>query len=114
AWFNYSLSERTDAVNDFQELPPMSGLPVEVESAGVHTLWAGASCGGYCDVAPKSELLELVTVAFDGPGGRVEPTTYPGSESYRIDGVRHGKAVWLVDFPEAGTYVIERVNEGAG
>ena len=114
AWVAYALSDQTHAVNDFTRLPPRSGMPVAVEERGLHTVWASAACGGLCDVPPLAELHELVTLGFDGPSGMVRPGPFPGESSYYVGGDRRGTAAWVVEFPEAGTYELERENRGVG
>lgn len=114
AWFNWALDDQTREVNSFSALPPRTGIPVEVEEAGTYTIWAAAACGGLCDVPPLEDLYEFLTLGFEGPSGMVRPVPFPGQQSYRLNGAQHGSAAWLVEFDEPGTYVVERLNEGAG
>lgn len=114
AWFNYAWSDQTNAINQFQRLPPRSGLPVEVKTAGTYTVWAGAACGGYCDIPPKSDFYELMVLGFEGPDGMIRPEPFKGNARYRVSGSRHGMAVWLVDFDQPGIYTLERQNQGVG
>lgn len=115
AWFNWALDDQSRDVREFIQLPPRSGIPVEIAEPGVYTVWGAAACGGLCDVPPVDEMQELIVLTLESPSGQVvEPRPFPGSDSYRIDGANHGKAVWLVDVPEAGTYQVERRNLGVG
>ncbi|MBK5224096.1 MAG: hypothetical protein JJE52_14725 [Acidimicrobiia bacterium] len=115
AWFNYALSDQTNEINQFQRLPPQSGIPFEVDEAGTYTVWASAACGGRCPVPALDDLYELMVLGFEAPSGTmVRPEPYPGEQKYRISGDRHGKAAWIVEFDETGTYVLERRNLGVG
>lgn len=112
AWFNYAWSDQANEIASFTQLPPRSGLPVEVAHAGEYTIWAGAACSGYCQVPPKEELLELMVLGFEGPEGMIRPEPFPGELKYRVSGTRFGQAAWTINFPEAGTYTLERRNLG--
>lgn len=112
AWFNYAWSDQSNEIASFIRLPPRSGLPVEVPSAGEYTIWAGAACSGYCQVPPKEELLELMVLGFEDPEGMIRPEPFPGEVKYRVSGTRFGTAVWTVNFPQAGSYELERRNLG--
>jgi hypothetical protein len=115
AWFNWALDDQSRHVQDFTRLPPRSGIPVEIAEPGTYTVWAGAACGGLCDIPPLDEMRELIVLSLESPSGEVvEPTPFPGSDSYRLDGANHGKALWLIEIPEAGTYQVERRNLGVG
>lgn len=116
-WFAYALGEQGRHVDSFITLPPQSGLPVEVPEPGVYTLWASAIAGGYVGTPPVQELLDTLTVAFEGPVDsedptRVEPVPMDDPVRYRVDGQNFGVGVWTVEFDEAGTYELERINTG--
>lgn len=117
AWFAYALGEQGRHVESFITLPPQSGFMVEVPDAGVYTLWASAISGGYVGTPSVDELLETMTVGFDGPVDsadpvRVDPVPMEDPVRYRVDGQNYGVGVWTVEFDEAGTYELERVNTG--
>lgn len=114
AWFNWALDDQTRTVNRFERLPPRSDVPVEIESAGTYTIWAGAGCNGLCDPPPAEEMHETMVLGFHRDGEVVRPEPYPGEQSYRLNSTQHGYAAWLVEFDEPGTYVLERRNLGSG
>jgi hypothetical protein len=114
AWFNWALDDQTRTVNAMQRLPPRTGIPIEVAEAGTYTIWAGAGCGGFCDVPPLSELYEYMALGFENEAGMIRPEPFPGQQRYRLNGEQHGTAAWLVEFEEPGTYVVERLNSGTG
>lgn len=117
AWFAYALGEQGRHVESFITLPPQSGFTVDVPDAGTYTLWASAISGGYVGTPPVDELLETLTVGFDGPVDatdpvRVDPVPLDDPVRYRVDGQNYGVGVWTVEFDRAGTYELERVNTG--
>jgi len=111
-WWLWSLTVNTRAVNEFTTLPPVSGMPVEVEAAGAHVIWAGSGCGGYC--APEAPELYRVhlTVGLIGPDGPLALEPYAGDTRYSLGAGRQGRAVWAVDVPQPGTYLLERRSDG--
>ncbi|QGG94885.1 hypothetical protein [Actinomarinicola tropica] len=114
AWFNWALDDQTRTVNGFVRLPPRSDIPLEIESPGTYTIWAGAGCNGLCDPPPAAEMYETMILGFHRDGSVVRPEPFPGEQSYRLNSTQHGYAAWVVHFDEPGTYVLERRNLGSG
>jgi hypothetical protein len=119
AWVAYAMNDQGRHVESFVNLPPQSDLPVEVPAPGVYTIWASAIAGGWVETPPVEEMHEMLVLGFDGPVDsddpvRVEPEPYYAATRYRVDGSRFGVATWTVEFPEAGTYIVERRNLGTG
>ena len=117
AWVAYAMNDQGRHVDAFVDLPPRSDLTVEVPEAGLYTIWASAIGGGYVETPPVSEMHELLTLSFTGPVDSDEPVhivpePYHAETRYRLDGSRYGVAAWTVEFPEAGTYMVERRNAG--
>ena len=109
AWVNVSFIRQTDAVNEFQRLPSMSGGTVEVEEAGTYTIWAGAACSGLCRPDRAEAFHENMVVQFVGGDGEVVvPRPKHDGQHYMLGAGREGRAVWLVDFDETGTFAMER------
>jgi hypothetical protein len=119
AWVVYALDDQGRHVGNFVTLPPQSGYTVDVPEAGTYTLWGSAISGGYVETPAVEDMHELLLVGFDGPVDsddpvRVDTVPFDGHVTYRVDGTRYGVAVWTVEFPEAGTYEVERRNSGVG
>lgn len=109
AWMNVAFIRQTDAVQEFEQLPMASGLPLEISSTGTHTIWTAAASGGR--IRPdRPELyhqyMELAFVAADGT--RLVPEPKQDGQHYMLGAGQEGRAVWLVEFEEAGTYTFER------
>jgi len=119
AWVLYAMNDQGRHVESFVHLPPRSDLPVEVPAAGEYTIWASAIGGGQVQTPPVDEMHEFLDLGFTGPVGsddavHIEPVEYGAGTRYRVDGSRYGVAAWTVEFPEAGTYIVERRNSGTG
>lgn len=109
AWMNVALIRQTDAVQDFTRLPPTTGLPVEIESTGIHTIWAASASGGMIRPDQPERFHEFMDVAFVAADGtRVVPEPKLGGQHYMLGAGQEGRAVWLVEFDEPGTYTMER------
>jgi hypothetical protein len=117
AWVFYAMNDQGRHVAAFIDLPPRSDLPLDVPEPGLYTIWASAIGGGYVETPPVSEMHDTLTISFTGPVGsddpvRIVPEQYHAGTRYRLDGARYGVATWTVEFPESGTYVLERRNAG--
>lgn len=111
-WFLYALVIQTDAVNDFVGVPGVPQATVVVTEAGEHTVWAGAGCGGACrpeSAATYRRHLDLHFEAADGAPAPVVPAT---EQYFNVGGGREGRAVWLVDFEEPGTWTTRLSSDG--
>jgi hypothetical protein len=112
AWMNISFIRQTNAVNQFQQLPPMSGFPVVIAEPGLYTIWAGAACNGFCRPDTPERYHAGLTVGFEKDGRYIAPVPKHRGQHYMLGSGREGRAVWLVEFDEAGTYTLDRRRHG--
>jgi len=112
AWFNYALTRQSDAVNEFQRLSV--GGQVTIAEPGSYTIWASRPCAGNCRPEPASVYQRHLTLRLKPVSGGEEIVTrpFPGSAYYNVGGSREGRAVWLLEVPEVGTYGVIRRNDG--
>jgi len=103
-WWPYSSSRVFDAVEAFTRAGP-SGGPVDLATAGTHTLWVEGSCLSCHDNNP-SEYRQAAEVAVTTEAGR--PIALRAAPPRIFNTARReGRAIWLFDAPVPGTYVIE-------
>ena len=108
AWWSRAMLQLTDAREEFRRVG--RGVTVVVDEPGPHTVWAERPCGGFCPLEPADTYRRHLRVSFHtaGEAGVAVPVgPHPSGGRYNVGQARDGRAVWLVDFPDAGEYVAD-------
>ena len=102
-WWPYSTSRVYDAVEAFTRAAPFGG-EVRLTSAGTHTFWVEGACLSCHDNEP-SEYRAAASVEVRAPDGRPLRLRAADDRVFNTSR-REGRALWLFDAPEPGTYAI--------
>jgi hypothetical protein len=113
-WVDHAVGTQKRLVGAFIDLPALDvagGLPVEIATAGEHTVWAGSTCAGFCRPAGASTYQDQFSLEVTGPAD-AEATPFAGHHYFNLGADGEGRAVWTVHFAEPGTYQVRLVEEG--